>query len=151
MGTIILLVILGIAIIIALIMARNFGRTAKKLDKSDSDFDYGTAVWGKRIGLIISGVLTLIVGGIFAFGSFYSQGEGVSTVQVSFAGNVVATTTDAGLKFKAPWNSIQEFNISNQTVEIQQRRRRGQGWCCHLCTAGRWRKRQCEHQHHVLD
>ena len=118
MGTIILLVILGIATIAALITARNFGRTAKKLDKSDNDFDYGTAVWGKRISLSISGVLILIVGGIFAFGSFYSQGEGVSTVQVSFAGNVVTTTTDAGLKVKAPWNSIQEFNIRNQTVEM---------------------------------
>lgn len=116
MGTIIFMVILALLAIVGLFVARSFSRKAKGL--STSSVDYRNARWGRRISLIISGVMAVVIGAIFAFGSFYSQGEGVSTVQVSFAGNVVTTTTDAGLKFKAPWNSTQEFNIRNQTIEM---------------------------------
>ena len=116
MFMIILIAVFSLGVLISGVVALRFTLKAKASidNKQDSLYDQG----GARTSWVIMSLFAVALAITVAFGSLYTQGEGVSTVQVGFGGNVVTTTTDAGLKVKAPWNSTQEFNIRNQTIEM---------------------------------
>jgi len=63
-------------------------------------------------------VIAFVVAAVFGFFSMtYTQDPGEAVVQRSFTGEVVGTTTDEGLHFKAPWVSTIDYDVRNLTVE----------------------------------
>lgn len=62
---------------------------------------------------VVSAVALILIGVI---GGTYTQDPGQAIVKKSFTGAVVGQTTEEGLHFKAPWQSLFDYDIRNQQV-----------------------------------
>jgi regulator of protease activity HflC (stomatin/prohibitin superfamily) len=117
MGIIVLWVIMGALMIAGLIV---FGVNRKRdNERTESEWDEGLTprTWRRIGGYVALGAV--VISAIFTgFSLFYNQGEGVANVRVAITGQVNGVTTEAGLQTKAPWDSVVEYDIRNQKVEM---------------------------------
>ena len=76
--------------------------------------DYET----KRFSRFTAAGAAVLFVAVGAFASFYTQDPGEAVVVRSFTGSVVGQTIQPGLHGKAPWHSIEVFDIRNQKLEM---------------------------------
>lgn len=119
MGIIVLWVIAAILAALCLVM---LVVKRKRGDEATSRYDTDALLAPRTWRIIWRSVLAAVIGltGLITlFNSFYSQGEGVANVRVSITGQVIGdATTEAGLHAKAPWDTVYEYDIRNQKVEM---------------------------------
>lgn len=105
-----LLVVLGLIVLGSMIVAA----LNRRVDSDNSGVTHDIRI-GAYIAAAIAALIAIVFGGI---NSFYTQDPGEAVVVRSFTGNIVGQTTQPGAHFKAPWNSIESFDIRNQKLEM---------------------------------
>lgn len=77
----------------------------------------GIAIFrSKAVGVSTTIGALILAGGVWLFGSLYTQDPGQAMVLKSFTGEVVGQNTVEGMHTKSPWVSVTEYDIRNQQV-----------------------------------
>lgn len=77
------------------------------------------ARFGLGVTSAIGGVVALVAIIFLIINSFYTQGPGEAVLQKKdITGNVVGSTTDSGLHWKAAWIDTTEYNIRQQQIKF---------------------------------
>lgn len=113
MFIIVLWVIAAIIAVVAIVRLVSIKKRFEASDLTQREYGFSRTIWRIVLGavLALAAIFTL-------FNTFYPQGEGVANVRVAVTGQVNGVTTDAGLHAKAPWDSVSEYDIRNQKIEM---------------------------------
>lgn len=110
MVSIVLMAVAIIIIIAGLGLARAGRKYAKSEKATPDDVPFGV------IGTIMAIVGTVGLLLTLALSTIYTQDPGQAKVLRSWTGEVVGQSTTEGLKFKAPWVDVIDYDIRNQQV-----------------------------------
>lgn len=112
MFVLVTLAFFGLVALVAAVARARVKRVVAGKDHRDDDFNWSRIWWWvMMLAFAFMAIITLTT-------SFYTQDEGTAKVRVSFTGQVVGVTTDAGIHLKAPWDTAYGYNIRNQKIEM---------------------------------
>ncbi len=106
------IIILLLLITVGLLVGASRVKTRSRAPGEYQDFPKKLAL---RIGAAVLLAVAILVSSLSVF---YSQDPGKAVLIRSFTGEVVGVTEDSGIHFKTPWQSTNEFDIRNQSIEM---------------------------------
>jgi regulator of protease activity HflC (stomatin/prohibitin superfamily) len=103
----VLAIVLAVLALIALVAALGLRRRSGESSTGRRTVRVTGAVGGGLLGLgVLVGLLS----------SFYAQDTGDASVIVSWTGDILGQEITPGLHLKAPWSTVETFNVRNQQV-----------------------------------